>query len=56
MQYGSCHRNTGEEPNEKKMADSQTALSNQNIVEKLEENVHNKNMLKATQAWLNDIG
>ena len=40
-------------PNEKKMADSRSALSNQNIVEKLEENAKNKKMLKATQTWLN---
>ena len=37
----------------KKMADSQFALSNQNIVEKLEENAKNKNTLKTTQTWLN---
>jgi len=35
------------------MADSRFALSNQNIVEQLEENVKNKNTLKATQTWLN---
>ena len=37
----------------KKMADSRFALSNQNIVEKLEENAKNKNTLKTTQTWLN---
>ena len=47
MQYASCHGNTGEAQNEK------PALSNQNIVEKLEENAKNKNTLKATQTWLN---
>ena len=36
-----------------KMADSRFALSNQNTVEKLEENVENKNTLKTTQTWLN---
>ena len=35
------------------MADSRFALSNQNIVEQLKENAKNKNMLKATQTWLN---
>ena len=35
------------------MAESRSALSNQNIVEKLEENAINKNTLKATQTWLN---
>ena len=35
-----------------KMADSRFALSNQNIVEKLE-NTKNKNTLKTTQTWLN---
>ena len=35
------------------MADSQFALSNQNIVEQLKENAKNKNTLKATQTWLN---
>ena len=35
------------------MADSRSALSNQNIVEKLEENAINKNTLKASQTWLN---
>ena len=34
------------------MADSRFALSNQNIVEQLKENVKNKNTLKATQTWL----
>ena len=53
MQYGSCHRNTGEAPNENKMADSRSALLNQNIVEKLEDNAINKNTLKATQTWMN---
>ena len=33
----------------RKMAYSRSALSNQNIVEKLEENAKNKNTLKATQ-------
>ena len=37
----------------KKMADIRFALSNQNIVEKLEENAKNKNTLKTTQTWLN---
>ena len=37
----------------KKMDDSRFALSNQNIVEKLEENARNKNTLKTTQTWLN---
>ena len=37
----------------KKMADSQIALSNQNIVEKLEQNEKNKNTLKTTHTWLN---
>ena len=37
----------------KKMADSWFALSNQNIVEKLEENAKTKNTLKTTQTWLN---
>ena len=36
-----------------KMVDSRFALSNQNIVEKLEENAKNKNTLKTTQTWLN---
>ena len=40
-------------PSEKNMADSQFALSNQNIVDKPEENMKNKNTLKATQTWLN---
>ena len=53
MQYASCHGNTGEAPNENKMADSRSALSNQNIVEKLEENAKSKNTLKARQTWLN---
>ena len=35
------------------MADSRFALSKQNIVEQLKENVKNKNTLKATQTWLN---
>ena len=35
------------------MADSRSALLNQNIVEKLEENAESKNTLKATQIWLN---
>ena len=39
--------------NEKIMADSRFALCNENIVEKLEENLKNKNTLKATQTWLN---
>ena len=39
--------------NYKKMADSQFALSNQNIVEQLKENAKTKNTLKATQTWLN---
>ena len=51
MQYRSCHGNTGEAPNENKMADSRFTLSNQNVVEKLEENA--RSMLKATQTWLN---
>ena len=37
----------------KKMADSRFAFSNQNVVEKLEENAKNKNTLKTTQTWLN---
>ena len=37
----------------KKMADSRCAFSNQNIVEKLEENAKNKNTLKVIQTWLN---
>ena len=37
----------------KKMADSRFASSNQNIVEKLEENAKNKNTLKTTKTWLN---
>ena len=49
VQYGSCHGNTGEVPNE----NSQSVLSNQNIVEKLEKNAKNKNTLKAIQTWLN---
>ena len=36
----------------KKMADSQFALSNQIIVEKLE-NANKKNMLKTTPTWVN---
>ena len=36
-----------------KMAGSRFALSNQNIVEKLEEKAKNKNTLKTTQTWLN---
>ena len=43
-------------PNEKKkMADSRFALSNQNIVEQLEENEKkkNKNTLETIQTWLN---
>ena len=43
----------GKQQMNKKMADSRSALSNENIVEKLEENAKNKNTLKATQAWLN---
>ena len=35
------------------MADSRFALSNQNIVEQLKENAKIKNMLRATQTWLN---
>ena len=35
------------------MADSRFALSNQNIVEQLEEIAKNKNTLKATHTWLN---
>ena len=35
------------------MYTSRLSLSNQNIVEKLEENTKNKNTLKATQTWLN---
>ena len=35
------------------MADSRVALSNQNILAQLKENAKNKNMLKATQTWLN---
>ena len=50
VQYGSYHGNTGEAPNLntklKTMADSWFALSNQNIVEQLKENVKTKNMLK----------
>ena len=54
MQYGSCHGNTGEAPclctkMKKEMANSRCALSNQNIVEKLEENVKNKTI----HTWLN---
>ena len=45
MQYGSCCGNTGEAANlntkVKKMAASQFALSNQNIVEQLKENAKN---------------
>ena len=37
----------------KKMADSRFALSNQNIVDKLEENAKNKSTLKTTQTWFN---
>ena len=37
----------------KKMADSRFALSNQNIVEKFEENAKNKNTLKTQQTLLN---
>ena len=33
--------------------DSRFALSNPNIVEKLEENTKNKNTLKTIQTWLN---
>ena len=43
----------GKRQMKKKMADSRSALSNQNIVDKLEENAKNKNTLKATQTWLN---
>ena len=57
MQYGSCHGNIGEAPclheMKKKMVDSRFALSNQNIVEKLEENAKTKNTLKTTKTWLN---
>ena len=37
----------------KKIADRRSALSNQNIVEKVKENAKNKNKLKSTQIWLN---
>ena len=53
MQYGSCHGNTGKRQMKKKKADSRSSLSNQNIVEKLEENAKNKKTLKATQTWFN---
>ena len=43
----------GKHEMKKKMADSLSALSNQNIVQKLEDNMKNKNLLKNTQTWLN---